>query len=39
VVTLQVLKGFRKNMMVMSVVAGACWNLLTDAAPLPVRST
>lgn len=30
-----VLKGFRKNMMVISVVAGAAYNLAFDAAPMP----
>ena len=34
-VVLGVLKSFRKNMLVLSVVAGASYNLITDGAPLP----
>ena len=32
---MQVLKGFRRNMMVMAVLTGTAYNLLTEAAPLP----
>ena len=34
-VVLGVLKSFRKNMLVLSVVAGASYNLISDGAPLP----
>ena len=34
-VLVDVVMGFRRNMLVMAVVAGATYNVLTDAAPLP----
>lgn len=34
-ILVQVLKGFRRNMMVMAVLTGTAYNLLTEAAPLP----